>query len=84
MFVAARRASAVSARNKHAFQVRTMAQVLPGFEGKWSSLTEKALEGGGAKRVETQHSKGKLTARERLELLLDKGSFVECEFVVCL
>jgi acetyl-CoA carboxylase carboxyltransferase component len=35
------------------------------------------LQGGGAERVEAQHQKGKLTARERLDLLLDKGSFVE-------
>ncbi len=33
--------------------------------------------GGGAKRIESQHSKGKLTARERIELLLDEGSFEE-------
>jgi acetyl-CoA carboxylase carboxyltransferase component len=35
------------------------------------------LAGGGEKRIEAQHEKGKLTARERLDLLLDKGSFVE-------
>jgi propionyl-CoA carboxylase beta chain len=33
--------------------------------------------GGGEKRVETQHAKGKLTARERIDLLLDQGSFEE-------
>jgi propionyl-CoA carboxylase beta chain len=33
--------------------------------------------GGGAKRIETQHAKGKLTARERVELLMDPGSFEE-------
>jgi len=33
--------------------------------------------GGGEKRIEAQHSKGKLTARERIELLLDEGSFEE-------
>src|ERR1044072_2525413 len=38
---------------------------------------EKALAGGGAKRIEAQHKKGKLTARERLQLLLDEGSFEE-------
>lgn len=38
---------------------------------------EKALEGGGKKRVEEQHKKGKLTARERIEVLLDEGSFEE-------
>ena len=36
-----------------------------------------ALEGGGAGRVEAQHRRGKLTARERVELLLDPGSFEE-------
>ena len=38
---------------------------------------EKALEGGGKKRVDDQHKKGKLTARERIDLLLDPGSFEE-------
>ncbi len=33
--------------------------------------------GGGQKRIDTQHKKGKLTARERIELLLDEGSFEE-------
>lgn len=33
--------------------------------------------GGGDERIEKQHQKGKLTARERIELLVDKGSFVE-------
>src|SRR6266403_2259247 len=36
-----------------------------------------ARAGGGAKRVEAQHKKGKLTARERLDVLLDEGSFEE-------
>lgn len=36
-----------------------------------------ALQGGGPKRVEVQHAKGKLTARERIDLLLDEGSFQE-------
>src|SRR6056300_659269 len=38
---------------------------------------EQASLGGGEKRIESQHSKGKLTARERLEYLLDKNSFEE-------
>ena len=41
------------------------------------SLKEKARLGGGEKAIEKQHSRGKLTARERLEVLLDPGSFVE-------
>jgi propionyl-CoA carboxylase beta chain len=40
-------------------------------------LNEKALEGGGAERVKKQHEGGKLTARERIDLLLDPGSFIE-------
>ncbi len=38
--------------------------------------------GGGEKRIETQHAKGKLTARERVELLLDDGSFEEFDMFV--
>jgi len=40
---------------------------------------DEALHAGSAKAVEKQHAKGKLTARERLELLLDPGSFVELD-----
>lgn len=43
----------------------------------------KTLEGGGAKRVEAQHAKGKMTARERIAEFLDPGTFVEVDaFVV--
>src|SRR3984957_11107868 len=38
--------------------------------------------GGGARCIEAQHAKGKLTARERLELLLDPGSFEEWDMFV--
>jgi propionyl-CoA carboxylase beta chain len=41
-----------------------------------------ARAGGGADRVERQHKDGKLTARERVELLLDAGSFVEIDALV--
>jgi acetyl-CoA carboxylase carboxyltransferase component len=40
-------------------------------------LREKARLGGGLERIEAQHKKGKLTARERIEILLDEGSFEE-------
>lgn len=40
-------------------------------------LNQEALLGGGQKRIDAQHSKGKLTARERIDLLLDPGSFQE-------
>lgn len=42
-------------------------------------LRERSLLGGGNERIEQQHSKNKLTARERLELLLDTGSFIEMD-----
>jgi len=38
--------------------------------------------GGGQKRIDAQHAKGKLTARERLEVLLDEGSFEEFDMYV--
>ena len=38
--------------------------------------------GGGQKRIDAQHGKGKLTARERLELLLDEGTFEEWDMFV--
>ncbi len=43
------------------------------------ALREKARQGGGADRIEKQHAKGKLIARERIDLLLDPGSFHELE-----
>jgi acetyl-CoA carboxylase carboxyltransferase component len=45
-------------------------------------LQEKAKLGGGQKRIDAQHQKGKLTARERLDLLLDEGSFEEFDMFV--
>ena len=39
-------------------------------------------QGGGAKRIEAQHSRGKLTARERINLLLDEGTFEEIDALV--
>jgi propionyl-CoA carboxylase beta chain len=43
---------------------------------------EQARLGGGQKRISAQHGKGKLTARERIELLLDEGSFEEWDMFV--
>jgi len=45
-------------------------------------MRAEALLGGGAVRIERQHTWGKLTARERLDLLLDPGSFVELDAFV--
>ncbi len=42
---------------------------------------EQALQGGGKGRIEAQHKRGKLTARERLDLLLDNGTFTEMDML---
>ena len=43
-----------------------------------------AREGGGKKRIDAQHVRGKLTARERIDVLLDEGSFEEYDMqLVC-
>ena len=46
---------------------------------KLEHLNRKALEGGGPDRIKKQHESGKLTARERLDHLLDQGTFVEMD-----
>lgn len=53
------------------------------IENSLDSLRSQSLVGGGLQKIENQHEKGKLTARERIELLLDPGSFIEIdEFVL--
>jgi propionyl-CoA carboxylase beta chain len=45
-------------------------------------MRERAYQGGGERRIQQQHAKGKLTARERIDLLLDDGSFEEIDMFV--
>ena len=45
-------------------------------------IQEKNLLGGGQKHIERQHSRGKLTARERIDLLFDNGTFTEQDLFV--
>ena len=52
------------------------------FVQRWGKINEEALLGGGPKRIEKQHAQHKLTARERIELLFDQGSFVEYDKLV--
>ena len=47
-----------------------------------NEIRSKAQLGGGKDRIQKQHDKGKLTARERINLLLDKNSFVEMDMFV--
>jgi len=49
---------------------------------KLTEMEQAARAGGGPERVQKQHAQGKLTARERLEVLLDPGSFVELDAFV--
>ena len=44
-------------------------------------LRQRALEGGGADKIRKRHEKGLLTARERIELLVDEGSFEEFDML---
>ena len=55
------------------------------MKDKLKILEEKkanALLGGGQKRIDAQHAKGKLTARERIYFLMDEGSFQEVGMLV--
>lgn len=55
---------------------------LPSNKDKFELLqskNEEALQGGGEARIASQHKKGKLTARERIHLLLDEGTFQEID-----
>ena len=45
----------------------------------FEELDKKASQGGGVERVEKQHANGHMTARERIDMLLDKGTFNEIE-----
>ncbi|NSW53250.1 MAG: acyl-CoA carboxylase subunit beta [Anaerolineae bacterium] len=49
---------------------------------QYTRIREQALQGGGAARMESQHQKGKLSARERIQNLLDPGSFHETDLFV--
>ena len=49
---------------------------------KLNQLRDKAALGGGEARIKAQHDKGKNTARERINLLLDENSFVEIDMFV--
>jgi acetyl-CoA carboxylase carboxyltransferase component len=49
---------------------------------KLEAKREAARMGGGEKRIAAQHAKGRLTARERLDVLLDEGSFEELDMYV--
>lgn len=51
------------------------------FRTRLDEARQSAIQGGGSKRIAAQHTKGKLTARERISLLLDEGSFREYDMM---
>ena len=55
----------------------SIASIKSDFKKNLEESRKDALLGGGLKRIQTQHSRGKLTARERISLLLDENSFNE-------
>ncbi len=54
----------------------------PKYREALSMRRSQAVASGGEKRIEAQHKKGKMTARERLDILFDKGTFVEINTLV--
>src|SRR5579884_4506678 len=63
---------------RHGRAKRDMKDILDKLEKRRAQ----ARAGGGDKRIEAQHKRGKLTARERIELLMDRGSFEELDMFV--
>ena len=60
----------------------TSAEIYKQFVDKLEATRKLSLLGGGADRIEKQHKNGKLTARERIEVLADPGSFREYDQLV--
>jgi len=58
-----------------------MAEIMFSNISELAQLRNEALTGGGSDKIGEQHAKGKLTARERTELLLDEGSFEEFDIL---
>ena len=67
-------------RDRHRIRINSAARRTPHMKehtDRLDRMTAEALLGGGTERINAQHKKGKLTARERVNLLLDEGSFQE-------
>src|ERR1041385_1061199 len=79
-----KREACVFSHRKPIFVTDSFLSTIP-MENKIKALQEKIAEahlGGGQKRIDAQHKKGKLTARERIHFLLDDGSFEETGMLV--
>jgi methylmalonyl-CoA decarboxylase alpha subunit len=64
--------------NKMIVEVKYLSTTL-GKINEMQKRTEKIMTGGGAKRIEKQHALGKMTARERIEKLMDANTFIELD-----
>ncbi|KAM9981573.1 hypothetical protein ACTFIY_003884 [Dictyostelium cf. discoideum] len=67
---------------KEPFKAVKYESTIERINGRIQEETERAQLGGGVKKIDVQHGKGKLLARERLDLLLDDGSFREYDMLV--
>jgi hypothetical protein len=79
---AAAASAAPAAKAAAAVEPPTPAEIFKRFEARLNAEREASLVGGGAARIATQHKKGKLTARERIEVLADAGTFREYDALV--
>ena len=71
--------------NKGGLDIHHSGEAMPTTEERLRDLRNRKAQseaGGGQIRVDAQHNRGKLTARERLEILLDEGSFQEIDALV--
>ena len=71
--------------NKGGLDIHHSGEAMPTTEERLRDLRNRKAQseaGGGQIRVDAQHNRGKLTARERLEILLDEGSFREYDKLV--
>ncbi len=73
---------AIEVAKRPANQANRRGQKMKDIVDKLEELRESARGGGGARRIDAQHKRGKLTARERIELLMDKNSFEEFDMFV--
>src|SRR5881227_2604303 len=72
-----RRASRLSSRSASRSGGGDSVSLLRPLVDDLAARREKIKQGGGPEKIEVQHNKGALTVRERIELLIDAGTFVE-------
>ena len=66
-------------RQTQTTHIKSSSEIKVSFRNRLIKERQRALDGGGLQRIKKQHSQGKLTARERLSLLFDSGTFRELD-----